>query len=61
MALSDLRGARNLQRLRVTLVGARITCDFFKKAMSGLVSLPQLVDLTLDVDGSFRRPNGTLR
>ena len=48
-ALADLQHASGLRRLALTIVGARITCDFFKKAIAGIVLLPRLEALTLDV------------
>jgi hypothetical protein len=48
-ALADLRHAHGLRSLSLAVVGARMTCDFFKKAVAGLVRLPGLERLTLDL------------
>ena len=42
----------NLQSVSITIVGARITCEFFKKAMQGISVLPHLRDLKLDFRSS---------
>ena len=38
-----------LQSLSITIIGARITCESFKKAMQGIAVLPQLRELNLDL------------
>lgn len=47
--LIALKCASHLKSLTMGLVGARITCDYFKKAMSGIAALPRLTTLTLDL------------
>ena len=48
-SLAALQHARGLRQLSLTIIGARITCDFFKKAVAGIALLPCLEELTLDV------------
>ena len=63
-ALAALQVAKRLQSLSLTVVGARITCEFFRKAMGGIVLLPGLRRLSLDLARTFfcrgqkERPRG---
>ena len=40
---------KTIQTLSLTIVGARITCEFFKKAMHGIIVLPLLRRLHIDI------------
>lgn len=51
-ALAGLADAVGLRRLALTLLGARVTCEAFKKAVFGIARLPRLESLELNLSHS---------